>query len=102
MMYLLSVGANLILKHFAIKRANEMIKDDDNKMKSNDVIFNVLAFVPIVNTILAGIFGIALIVNDETLDSYPLMSLLSTFLRLYLLTLTPLVSKYILASTSYR
>ena len=69
MMYLLSVGANLILKHFAIKRANEIIKDNDNKMKSNDAIFNVLAFVPIVNTILAGIFGIALIVNDETLDT---------------------------------
>ena len=69
MMYLLSVGANLILKHFAIKRANEMIKDDDNKMKSNDVIFNVLAFVPIVNIILAGIWGISLIVNDETLDT---------------------------------
>ena len=69
MMYLLSVGANLILKHFAIKRANEMIKDDDNKMKSNDVIFNVLAFVPIVNTILAGAFGIALIVNNETFDT---------------------------------
>ena len=69
MMYLLSVGANLILKHFAIKRANEMIKDDDNKMKSNDVIFNILAFVPIVNVILAGIFGIALIVNDKTLDT---------------------------------
>ena len=69
MMYLLSVGANLILKHFAIKRANEMVKDDDNKMESNDVIFNILAFVPIVNTILAGIFGIALIVNDETLDT---------------------------------
>ena len=69
MMYLLSVGANLILKHFAIKRANEMIKDDDNKMKSNDVIFNILAFVPIVNIILAGIFGITLIVNDETLDT---------------------------------
>ena len=68
-MYLLSVGANLILKHFAIKRANEMMKDDDNKMESNDVIFNILAFVPIVNTILAGIFGIALIVNDETLDT---------------------------------
>ena len=68
-MYLLSVGANLILKHFAIKRANEMIKDDDNKMKSNDAIFNVLAFVPIVNIILAGVFGIALIVNDETLDT---------------------------------
>ena len=69
MMYLLSVGANLILKHFAIKRANEIIKDDDNKMRSNDVIFNILAFVPIVNAILAGIFGIALIVNDETLDT---------------------------------
>ena len=69
MMYLLSVGANLILKHFAIKRANEMIKEDDNKMKSNDVIFNVLAFIPIVNTILAGIFGIALIVGDKTLDT---------------------------------
>ena len=68
MMYVLSAGANLILKHFAIKRANEMMKDDDNKMESNDVIFNILAFVPIVNTILAGIFGIALIVNDETLD----------------------------------
>ena len=69
MMYLLSVGANLILKHFAIKRVNEMIKDDNNKMSSNDVIFDILAFVPIVNTILAGIFGIALIVNDETLDT---------------------------------
>ena len=69
MMYLLSVGANLILKHFAIKRANEKIKDDDNKMESNDVIFNILAFVPIVNIILAGIFGIALIANDETFDT---------------------------------
>ena len=69
MMYVLSVGANLILKHFAIKRVNEMIKDDDNKIRSNDVIFNILAFVPIVNVILAGIFGIALIVNDETLDT---------------------------------
>ena len=68
-MYLLSVGANLILKYFAIERANEMIKDDDNKMRSNDIIFNILAFVPIVNTILAGIFGIALVVNDETLDA---------------------------------
>ena len=68
-MYLLSVGANLILKHFAIKRFNESIKDDDNKISSNDVIFNILAFVPIVNIILAGIFGIALIVNDETLDT---------------------------------
>ena len=68
-MYLLSVGANLILKYFAIKRANERIKDDDNKMESNDVIFNILAFVPIVNTILAGIFGIALIVNDKTFDT---------------------------------
>ena len=69
MMYLLSVGANLILKHFAIKRANEMIKDDDNKIRSNDVIFNILAFVPIVNIILAGVWGISLIVNDETLDT---------------------------------
>ena len=69
MMYLLSVGANLILKHFAIKRANEMIKDDDNKMRTNDVIFNILAFVPIVNIMLAGIFGIALIVNDKTFDT---------------------------------
>ena len=69
MKYLLSVGANLILKHFAIKRANERIKNDDNKMKANDVIFNILAFVPIVNIMLAGIFGIALIVNDETLDT---------------------------------
>ena len=69
MMYLLSVGANLILKHFAIKRANEMIKEDDNKMKSNDVIFNILAFVPIVNIVLAGIWGITLIANDEMLDS---------------------------------
>ena len=67
-MYLLSVGANLILKHFAIKRFNESIKDDDNKISSNDVIFNILAFVPIVNIILAGIWGISLIVNDETLD----------------------------------
>ena len=68
-MYLLSVGANLILKHFAIKRVNEMIKDDDNKMKANDVIFNILAFVPIVNIILAGIWGITLIANDEMLDT---------------------------------
>ena len=67
-MYWLSVGANLILRYFAIKRANEMMKDDDNKMESNDVIFNILAFVPIVNIILAGIWGISLIVNDETLD----------------------------------
>ena len=69
MMYVLSVGANLILKHFAIKRFNESIKDDDNKISSNDVIFNILAFVPIVNIILASIFGIALIVNDEMLDT---------------------------------
>ena len=69
MMYVLSVGANLILKHFAIKRVNEMIKDDDNKIRSNDVIFNILAFVPIVNIILAGIWGISLIVNDEMLDT---------------------------------
>ena len=68
MMYLLSVGANLILRYFAIKRANERIKNDNNKMKTNDVIFNILAFVPIVNIILAGIWGISLIVNDETLD----------------------------------
>ena len=69
MMYVLSVGANLILKYFAIKRANEMIKDDDNKMSSNDVIFNILAFVPIVNIILAGIWGISLIINDEIFDT---------------------------------
>ena len=69
MIYLLSVGANLILKHFAIKRFNESIKDDDDKISSNDVIFNILAFVPIVNIILAGIFGIALIANDETFDT---------------------------------
>ena len=69
MMYVLSVGAYLILRYFAIKRVNERIKNDNNKMKTNDVIFNILAFVPIVNVILAGIFGIALIVNDETLDT---------------------------------
>ena len=68
MMYVLSVGAYLILRYFAIKRANERIKNDNNKMKTNDVIFNILAFVPIVNIILAGIWGISLIVNDETLD----------------------------------
>ena len=68
-MYLLSVGTNLILKHFAIKRANEKIKDDDNKLRANDVIFNILAFVPIVNIILAGVWGITLIVNDEMLDA---------------------------------
>ena len=68
-MYVLSVGTNLILKHFAIKRANEMIKEDDNKINSNDVTFNILAFIPIVNAILAGIFGIALIVNNETFDT---------------------------------
>ena len=68
MMYVLSVGANLILRYFAIKRANEMIKNDNNKMRANDVIFNILAFVPIVNIILAGIWGISLIVNDEILD----------------------------------
>ena len=67
-MYLLSVGANLILRYFAIKRANERIKNDNNKIRTNDVIFNILAFVPIVNIILAGIWGISLIVNDETLD----------------------------------
>ena len=69
MMYVLSVGANLILKHFAIKRANERIKNDNNKMKTNDVIFNILAFVPIVNIILAGIWGISLIVNEEIFDT---------------------------------
>ena len=69
MKYLLSIGANLILKHFAIKRANERIKNDNNKLRANDVIFNILAFVPIVNIILAGIFGIALIVNDKTFDT---------------------------------
>ena len=68
MMYLLSAGANLILRYFAIKRANERIKNDNNKMRANDVIFNILAFVPIVNIILAGIWGISLIVNDEILD----------------------------------
>ena len=69
MMYVLSVGENLILRYFAIKRANERIKNDNNKMKPNDVIFNILAFVPIVNIILTGIWGISLIVNDETLDT---------------------------------
>ena len=68
-MYLLSVGANLILKHFAIKRFNEKIENDNEKIKSNDVVFNILAFVPIVNIILGGIFGIALIVNDKTFDT---------------------------------
>ena len=69
MKYLLSVGANLILKHFAIKRFNEKVKNDNEKIKSNDVVFNILAFVPIVNIILGGIFGIALIVNDKTFDT---------------------------------
>ena len=69
MMYLLSVGANLILTHFAIKRFNEKIENDNEKIKSNDIIIIILAFVPIVNIILGGIFGIALIVNDETLDT---------------------------------
>ena len=68
MMYLLSVGANLILKHFAIKRFNEKVKNDNEKIKSNDVIFNILAFVPIVNIILGGMFGTVLIVDDKTLD----------------------------------
>ena len=68
-MYLLSVGANLILKHFAIKRVKKKKKNDNNKMKTNDVIFDILAFVPIFNIILGGIFGIALIVNDETFDT---------------------------------
>ena len=69
MMYVLSVGANLILTHFAIKRFNEKIENDNEKIKSNDIIIIILAFVPIVNIILAGIFGIALMVNDETLDT---------------------------------
>ena len=69
MMYVLSVGANLILTHFAIKRFNEKIENDNEKIKSNDVVFNILAFVPIVNIILGGIFGIALIVNNETFDT---------------------------------
>ena len=69
MMYLLSVGANLILKHFAIKRFNERIKNDSEKLRSNDVMLNILAFVPIVNIILSGMFGTVLIVNDELLDS---------------------------------
>ena len=69
MMYVLSVGANLILTHLAIKRFNEKIEDDNEKIKSNDVVFNILAFVPIVNIILGGIFGIALIVNDKTFDT---------------------------------
>ena len=68
MMYVLSVGANLILTHFAIKRFNEKIENDNEKINSNDVVFNILAFVPIVNIILASIWGISLIVNDETLD----------------------------------
>ena len=69
MMYLLSVGTNLILKHFAIKRFNEKIENDNEKIKSNDVIFNILAFVPIVNIVLGGMFGTVLIVNDKILDS---------------------------------
>ena len=68
-MYVLSVGANLILRYFAIKRVNERIKNDNNKIRTNDVIFNILAFVPIVNIILAGVWGITLIVNDEMLDA---------------------------------
>ena len=68
MMYVLSVGANLILTHFAIKRFNEKIEDDNEKIKSNDVVFNILAFIPIVNIILASIWAISLIVNDEMLD----------------------------------
>ena len=69
MKYLLSVGANLILKHFAIKRFNEKIENDNEKIKSNDVVFNILAFVPIVNIILSGMFGTILIVSDKLLDS---------------------------------
>ena len=68
-MYVLSVGAYLILRYFAIKRVNERIKNDNNKIRANDVIFNILAFVPIVNIILAGVWGITLIVNDEMLDA---------------------------------
>ena len=68
MMYVLSVGAYLILRYFAIKRVNERIKNDNNKMRTNDVIFNMIAFVPIVNIILAGVWGISLIVNDEIFD----------------------------------
>lgn len=68
-MYLLSVGANLILKHFAIERFNKRIKNDNEKLKSNDVILNILAFVPLVNIILSSMFGTVLIVNDKTLDS---------------------------------
>ena len=69
MMYVLSVGTNLILKHFAIKRFNEKVKNDNEKIKSNDVVFNILAFVPIVNIILSGMFGTILIVSDKLLDS---------------------------------
>ena len=69
MMYLLSVGANLILTHFAIKRLNEKIENDNEKIKSNDVVSIILAFIPIVNIILGGIFGIVLIVNDKTFDT---------------------------------
>ena len=69
MMYVLSVGANLILKHFAIKRFNEKIENDNEKIESNDVVFNILAFVPIVNIILSGMFGTILIVSDKLLDS---------------------------------
>ena len=69
MMYVLSVGANLILKYFAIKRFNERIENDSEKLKSNDMIFNILAFVPIINIILSGMFGTVLIVNDKLLDS---------------------------------
>ena len=43
--------------------------DDNEKIKSNDVVFNILAFVPIVNIVLSGMFGTVLIVNDKTLDS---------------------------------
>ena len=69
MMYLLSVGANLILTHFAIKRLNEKIENDNEKIKSNDVAFIILAFIPIVNIILAGIWGISLILNDKIFDT---------------------------------
>ena len=69
MMYLLSAGVNLILTHFAIKRLNEKIENDSEKIKSNDIVIIILAFVPIVNIILGGIFGIVLIVNDKTFDT---------------------------------
>ena len=35
MMYVLSVGAYLILRYFAIKRVNERIKNDNINRKNN-------------------------------------------------------------------